>query len=248
MIALMRKWPLRTLVNNWVSLLVLVGPRGTLNVHFNLVVFGCLVLFFLMIGISLNSNGLGGDVKKSWIRELIDRNSPSFLGVQETKLESVDQFLIWSLWSRNYAQYAFSASVGASGGILTMWDSRVFTMDHTFCDRNFLCITSSWVGMANKVGLLNVYAPQSSSLKEALWSSIESLVTSINDVWVIFGDFNVVRSRDERSGCKFDMSEANVFNDFISKLGLFDFHLGGRRFTRFDQEGRKASKLDRFMC
>ncbi|GKD54311.1 RNA-directed DNA polymerase, eukaryota, partial [Tanacetum coccineum] len=120
-------------------------------------------------------------------------------------------------------------------------------MDHTFCDRNFLCITSLWVGMANKVGLLNVYAPQSSSLKEALWSSIESLVTSINDVWVIFGDFNVVRSRDERSGCKFDMSEANVFNDFISRLELFAFHLGGRRFTRFDQEGRKASKLDRFM-
>nr|GEY55772.1 nucleotide-binding alpha-beta plait domain-containing protein [Tanacetum cinerariifolium] len=43
--------------------------------------------------------------------------------------------------------------VGASGGILTMWDFRVFTMEQTFCDRNFLGITGSLVGMANKVGL-----------------------------------------------------------------------------------------------
>ncbi|GJS39763.1 putative RNA-directed DNA polymerase, eukaryota [Tanacetum coccineum] len=200
-----------------------------------------------MISISLNSNGLGGDNKKSWINELVDRNSPSFFGVQETKLESVDQSLIRSLWPRSYAQFAFSGSVGASGGILTMWDSRVFTMEQTFCDRNFLGITGSWVGMANKVGLLNVYAPQSCLLKEALWSSIESLVTSVNVIWVVFGDFNVVRSRDESSGCRFDIGEANVFNDFISRVGFFDFPLGGRRFTRFDQEGRKSSKLDRFM-
>ncbi|GKA50747.1 RNA-directed DNA polymerase, eukaryota [Tanacetum coccineum] len=200
-----------------------------------------------MIGISLNSNGLGGDNKKSWINELVDRNFPLFFGMQETKLESVDQSFIRSLWLRNYAQFAFSGSVGASGGILTMWDSRVFTMEQTFCDRNFLGITCSWVGMSNKVGLLNVYAPQSSPLKEALWSSIESLVTSVNVIWVVFCDFNVVRSRDERSGCRFDIDEANVFNDFISRVGFFDFPLGGRRFTRFDQEGRKSSKLDRFM-
>ncbi|GJW29624.1 cytochrome P450 [Tanacetum coccineum] len=55
------------------------------------------------------------------------------------------------------------------------------------------------------------------------------------------------RSRDERSGCRFDIDEANVFSDFISRVGFFDFPLGGRRFTRFDQEGRKSSKLDRFM-
>ncbi|GJZ79423.1 putative RNA-directed DNA polymerase, partial [Tanacetum coccineum] len=50
--------------------------------------------------------------------------------------------------------------------------------------------------------------------------------------WIIFGDFNVVRCRDERSGCHFDSGEANEFNDFISRAGLFNLPLGGRRFTR----------------
>nr|GEY76724.1 cytochrome P450 [Tanacetum cinerariifolium] len=56
-----------------------------------------------------------------------------------------------------------------------------------------------------------------------------------------------LRARDERSGCCFDVGEANTFNDFISCTDLFDFPLSGRRFTRFDKDGSKASKMDKFM-
>ncbi|GKA90114.1 hypothetical protein Tco_0811926, partial [Tanacetum coccineum] len=106
------------------------------------------------------------------------------------------------------------------GGILTMWDSRVFDMEQCLKDRNFLRVIGSWVGVLNKIGLLNVYAPQLSSSKEAL-------------------------NRDEWNGFQFHVREASSFNDFISRNGLFDFPLCGRRFTRFDKDGRKASKLDR---
>nr|GEV93823.1 Ty3/gypsy retrotransposon protein [Tanacetum cinerariifolium] len=41
---------------------------------------------------------------------------------------------------------------------------------------------------------------------------------------------------------------SHIFVDIQeSKTGLFDLPLEGRRFTRFDKDGRKASKLDRFM-
>ncbi|GKD58970.1 nucleotide-binding alpha-beta plait domain-containing protein, partial [Tanacetum coccineum] len=85
-------------------------------------------------------------------------------------------------------------------------------------------------------------------LKEALWSSIESLLNSVNITWIVFGDFNVVRSQEERSGCRFNHGKANIFNDFIYRCRLFDFPLGGRKFTRFDRDGAKASKLDRFLA
>ncbi|GJU05487.1 RNA-directed DNA polymerase, eukaryota, reverse transcriptase zinc-binding domain protein [Tanacetum coccineum] len=73
-------------------------------------------------------------------------------------------------------------------------------------------------------------------------------MNSFDDVWIIFGDLNVVRCQDERVGSVFDTNEANSFNDFISCAGLFDFPLGGRRFTRFDKSGKKASKLDIFLA
>ena len=38
-----------------------------------------------------------------------------------------------------------------------------------------------------------------------------------------------------------------IFFDFISRIGLFDFPLNGRQFTRFDRCGKNASKLDRFL-
>lgn len=114
-------------------------------------------------------------------------------------------------------------------------------------DRNFLGVVGSWSGVSIKVGLLNVYAPQSSSLKAQLWSTIEGVINSIDAIWILFGDFNVVRSQDERLGSSFEVIEASFFNDFIARAGLFDFPLGGRRFTRFDKNGRSASKLDRFL-
>ncbi|GJW09474.1 RNA-directed DNA polymerase, eukaryota [Tanacetum coccineum] len=64
---------------------------------------------------------------------------------------------------------------------------------------------------------------------------------------IVFEDFNVVRSQNERFGCVFDTNEANSFNDFISRVGFINFPLSGRRFTRFDKNGSKASKLDRFL-
>ncbi|GKA08346.1 putative RNA-directed DNA polymerase [Tanacetum coccineum] len=131
-----------------------------------------------------------------------------------------------------------------------LWVARLTFRPNSYLhsvDRYFVGVVGSWVGSSNPIGLLNVYAPQASHLKECLWSSIATLINSVNATWVVFGDFNVVRSQDERSGCYFDSSEAGVFNDFISRTGLFDLPLGGRRFTRFDKDGRKASKLDRFL-
>nr|GEU48056.1 reverse transcriptase domain, reverse transcriptase zinc-binding domain protein [Tanacetum cinerariifolium] len=78
----------------------------------------------------------------------------------------------------------------------------------------------SWLGAPCEVGLINVYGPQSSSLKEILWSSIEHVVNSNSSdaIWIVFGDFNAVRCREERVGTNFDQREASVFNDFISRL------------------------------
>ncbi|GKB77993.1 RNA-directed DNA polymerase, eukaryota [Tanacetum coccineum] len=123
----------------------------------------------------------------------------------------------------NEVDFVASGSVGASGGILTMWDTNVFSKESEFINRSYVGIVGSWSGMQGKVGILNVYAPQDSHLKEELWSSIELLLSNINASWIVFGDFNVVRFQEERNGSRFNSSEANSFNDFISRCGLFDF-------------------------
>ncbi|GJZ46714.1 hypothetical protein Tco_0600546 [Tanacetum coccineum] len=64
-----------------------------------------------------------------------------------------------------------------------------------------------------KVGFINVNAPRDSVLRNILWADIESLVNSVNAVWIIFGDFNVVRRAEEIAGSLFDLGEANSFKE-----------------------------------
>ncbi|GJZ15606.1 RNA-directed DNA polymerase, eukaryota [Tanacetum coccineum] len=61
------------------------------------------------------------------------------------------------------------------------------------------------------------------------------------------GDFNEVRSIDERLGSVFNHSSARSFNHFISSSGLVDVKLEGYSFTWSLPPATKMSKLDRFL-
>nr|GEZ58185.1 RNA-directed DNA polymerase, eukaryota [Tanacetum cinerariifolium] len=61
------------------------------------------------------------------------------------------------------------------------------------------------------------------------------------------GDFNEVRSADERRGLMFYPSIARCFNNFISSSGLVDIKLEGFSFTWSHHSASKLSKLDRFL-
>ncbi|KAI3683245.1 hypothetical protein L1987_83746 [Smallanthus sonchifolius] len=61
------------------------------------------------------------------------------------------------------------------------------------------------------------------------------------------GDFNDVRSPDERFNSEFVASYADCFNDFIEAADLLEYHMGGYKFTYMSDKGDKLSKLDRML-
>nr|GEU86015.1 RNA-directed DNA polymerase, eukaryota [Tanacetum cinerariifolium] len=61
------------------------------------------------------------------------------------------------------------------------------------------------------------------------------------------GDFNEVRSIDERFGSMFNQSSSRLFNHFITSSGLMDVKLEGYSFTWAHHSATKMSKLDRFL-
>ncbi|KAJ9556592.1 hypothetical protein OSB04_011206 [Centaurea solstitialis] len=84
----------------------------------------------------------------------------------------------------------------------------------------------------SKLGVINVYAPQSTNSKKTLWDNILKELQSESDVaWLVCGDFNEVRSAEERKGSVVDPRGTKAFNEFIATAGLFDLRLGGRKFT-----------------
>lgn len=76
-----------------------------------------------------------------------------------------------------------------------------------------------------------VYGPTLRSLKKALWIELDSLRLGVTKHWLISGDFNVIRTHQEKSGHNFDVKISRMFNNFINKHNLVEHHLQTRKFT-----------------
>jgi len=98
--------------------------------------------------------------------------------------------------------------------------------------------------------IFNVYAPCDLDAKKVLWEWLQPLVLNNNYICLcVCGDFNSVRSVDERKGrgTVFRQVDADVFNIFIDECLLIDLPICGRLFTWYRGDGISMSRLDRFL-
>ncbi|GJW95509.1 RNA-directed DNA polymerase, eukaryota [Tanacetum coccineum] len=162
-------------------------------------------------------------------------------------MERVTHMDVKFMWGNSNYQFASSDSVGSSGGILCVWEATVFKKDHVTISDNFIAIYGTWLPSNSKVLFVAIYAPQQPSLKRVLWEYVSTLLGRWNGEVIIMGDFNEVRSKDERLGSVFNPSSARIFDHFITSSGLVDVKLEGYAFTWSHPSATKMSKLDRFL-
>lgn len=82
-----------------------------------------------------------GGLKKQKIRSLIRCEEADFMAVQETKLDQVDRVLCESLWGDKNVNWAWVPSEGRSGGIISLWNRKIFTISYTFSGKRiFGCV------------------------------------------------------------------------------------------------------------
>ncbi|GJZ56571.1 RNA-directed DNA polymerase, eukaryota [Tanacetum coccineum] len=172
-------------------------------------------------------NCLGQSAKKCWIQEINRKHKVNFVTIQETKMEDIGLFTVKALWGSFSYDFAFSPSVGSSGGILCVWDPNMFIKDSVSISDSFLAIRGTWVPTSRKLLIVSVYAPQDLSKRRVLWEYIGHLIELWDGECVILGDFNEVRTEQERFGTVFNALGANAFNQFIASTGLVDLPLEG---------------------
>ena len=71
------------------------------------------------------------DSKEKWdaIRAKINDSSCHIVCLQETKRDNFDQLYLKKFCTKQLNSFAFFPSVGASGGIITIWNNNVFSRD-----------------------------------------------------------------------------------------------------------------------
>jgi exonuclease III len=151
--------------------------------------------------LTYNVRGLGGGEKKAEVRRLVYEKKPLVLCIQETKLESMNEHLVKSLWGEGVHNYSYQPSIGASGGLVTVWDASRIDVTSSVSFSHVLVIKGKVLLTGEDFVIFNVYAPCNLEAKKTLWGNLLLHVQNNNDVGVcVCGDFNSVRSVDERKG------------------------------------------------
>ncbi|GJZ66310.1 RNA-directed DNA polymerase, eukaryota [Tanacetum coccineum] len=152
-----------------------------------------------------------GQNKRTWLSNVFCKENLDVVGIQESKTETITPDF------GREVEYIYGPSVGASGGTLTVWKSNSFSKDGIISGRNFCGVYGKWTRIDECLNIVNVYEPQPSAQKDALWAKLLYIMSCRDGIWIILGDFNVVRFITDRVGSVFDVKEASAFNDFIAR-------------------------------
>jgi len=145
--------------------------------------------------ISWNVRGLGGFEKRREVSQVVREYNPFILCIQESKLSVVNDVVCKTIWNDDYVDFSYLPSVGASGGLVTLWNCKEVEVWSSFKLEHVLGIQGKFVKSGSKFTLLNVYAPCDYHRQHILWRNISVKMETLLDVNVcVCGDFNVVRS------------------------------------------------------
>ncbi|XP_012083819.1 uncharacterized protein LOC105643331 [Jatropha curcas] len=134
-------------------------------------------------------------------------------------------------------------ATGFSGGIWIFWNNG-WSVD-------ILGNNSQWIhrGIFHNclMEATAIYASPHSQKRNSIWNELEQLMTFINNRWLLIGDFNAIRSREERFGGSQRRSGIDKkFSQWFLQSNLVDMGYRGARFTW--KRGMLLERLDRALC
>jgi hypothetical protein len=162
----------------------------------------------------------------------------------------VDDFLVKAIWGDTLVEYSFLSATGASGGLVTMWDCNYVQVWSTTWLPHILIIRGRVLQTNQNFVIVNVYAPCDTALKQVLWDQLLNIAVSIGETDLcLCGDFNSIRSTDERRGrgSAFRQHDSYIFNNLIDEGNFVDLPICSRLFTWYRGDGYSMSYLDRFL-
>src|ERR1041385_4555070 len=194
-----------------------------------------------------NVRGLNYDERQRDVRSKIEESGCSVVCLQETKCDAFDMRLIRKFCPRRFDNFAFSPSVGASGGILIVWCSSMFSGLLIETQRYGLTVKFTSVHNAEVWTMVAVYGPCQRPLRDEFVQWLYDLCIPDEDNWLLLGDFNFIRSLDNRNRPGGNINDIFLFNEIIGHLGILELPLKGKAYTWSNmQESPLLEQLDWF--
>jgi hypothetical protein len=163
------------------------------------------------------------------------------------KKENFDLAFIKACCHSHFDEYVFIPSVGASGGLIIIWNNSVFSGMVMHYEPFAISVHFTSKQSTQKWTLVNVYGPCNGDLRDAFVQWLYNLNIPIDEDWLILGDFNFIRSPENRNKPGGNIDDMLIFNDVIRTQNLTELSIKGRKYTWSNmQEDPLLEQLDWF--
>jgi hypothetical protein len=164
-----------------------------------------------MILLSINIRGVGGPLKQTSLKRIIDQTQPSLIFLQETLVEASVARDFMHLLRPTWLSCAAS-SVGTSGGLLATWDPAFFNLSPMLSPGGIL-LSGISLELNRPINLLNVYGPCTG--RKDFWQRLDDLGLLAAENLILAGDLNLTTSNFEFWG---DSALPDPLSSFFQQL------------------------------
>lgn len=194
-----------------------------------------------------NIRGLNSSKKQLALSNAIQDSGCSIICLQETKMPTFDASTLKALCPKRFDKFVFIPSRGASGGLVTIWNSNVFTGNIIIDEQFALGIEFTSTQSAHSWKLVNTYGPCQGEESTTFTKWLFELDIPSHEDWLLIGDFNYIRSPNNRNMPGGDAQDMFIFNDFIHEQELTELPIKGRTYTWSNmQQNPLLEQLDWF--
>ncbi|XP_042944769.1 uncharacterized protein LOC122278652 [Carya illinoinensis] len=202
-----------------------------------------------MKSLSWNARGLGNPRGIRALHDLVKKEGPDIMFLQETKVSSrIMDRVKYQVGLHNCLTVDCE---GRSGGLSLLWRQEVELTIKSFSKHH---IDAEVKDSDNKGWwqVTGLYRHPETSRREETWDLMRSLSRGAHERWLVMGDFNEITSRMEKKGGK-DRAELQMesFRRIIDDCTLIDLGSEGTSFTWWNsREGVNAihERLDRALA
>ncbi|GJU50919.1 RNA-directed DNA polymerase, eukaryota [Tanacetum coccineum] len=196
-----------------------------------------------------NSIGEESECIRKCYENLLDKNkvAKTITNEDETKMKHLKLFNIKMCWGNYAFDFVSSPLVGNSGGILNVWDPSMSRKEHSTMSDDLLLLQVNGFLMIRVLSSSRFILLKSYPKKDVMAIFEFYVIDSWSGKAVVMGDFNEVRTQEERYGFVFNAQGDVAFSSFISLGGLVEILSGVYDFTRSHKSASKMSKLDHFL-
>ena len=198
----------------------------------------------------LNWNIRGINDREKWLalNNKISDTKCDIICNQETKREQFDQKYIHQFCTRSFNKYDYLPSIGASGGIITIWKGALFQGETLFKNEFSLSIRFTSTQSGEQWILTNIYGPCQLDKRIEFLNRFQDIDMPCETKWIIMGDFNYIRYPSNRNREGGNFNDMMNFNDAINRLALIEIPLKGKNYTWSNmQDAPLLQKLDWYL-